>query len=326
MKVFISWSGERSQGLAMALREWLPLVLHYVEPWLSQADIEAGKRWGVEVAKELDASAFGITCVTTENINSPWILFEAGALAKSMPEGRVVPLLLDVDFGDISGPLAQFQAKKIDKQGLSDVISSINKTETDPVAEGRLGELFEALWPKLEKSIEGIPENPNPKKPTRPQHEILEELVASVRSLDIRYREAMDEGMSAGRRKNHPGQWMMLDEMFHMISKDSRDPIHILLISSMFKEDFPWLYELGAEAYREMKAGHATEARDAQGKFLNAVELLRRGPFPMEEFGFDRRGLHMLMHQVDRFRLDFKQEEVERQRTKRRRVLPDKGG
>lgn len=32
MKVFISWSGERSQALAQALRDWLPLVLHFVEP------------------------------------------------------------------------------------------------------------------------------------------------------------------------------------------------------------------------------------------------------------------------------------------------------
>ena len=34
MHVFISWSGERSKALAVALRDWLPLVLHYVEPWV----------------------------------------------------------------------------------------------------------------------------------------------------------------------------------------------------------------------------------------------------------------------------------------------------
>lgn len=43
MKVFISWSGERSHALGDALHDWIPLVLHYVEPWLSQADIEAGQ-------------------------------------------------------------------------------------------------------------------------------------------------------------------------------------------------------------------------------------------------------------------------------------------
>lgn len=56
MKVFISWSGERSQALALALRDWLPLVLHYVEPWLLEADVSAGDRWVQAVAKELEAS------------------------------------------------------------------------------------------------------------------------------------------------------------------------------------------------------------------------------------------------------------------------------
>src|SRR5438309_2275444 len=60
MKVFISWSGERSHALAMALRDWLPLVLHYVEPWLSEADVAAGDRLAQAVAKELESSNFGI--------------------------------------------------------------------------------------------------------------------------------------------------------------------------------------------------------------------------------------------------------------------------
>jgi hypothetical protein len=45
MKVFISWSGERSQILAQKLYEWVPMVLQSVTPWLSQADIAAGDRW-----------------------------------------------------------------------------------------------------------------------------------------------------------------------------------------------------------------------------------------------------------------------------------------
>ena len=108
MKIFVSWSGERSHSLAEAVYEWLPLVLHYVAPWLSNADIEAGERWANEVAKELENSNFGIISVTRENVASPWILFEAGALAKSLQGSRVIPLLLDLEFRDITGPLAQF--------------------------------------------------------------------------------------------------------------------------------------------------------------------------------------------------------------------------
>lgn len=112
-KVFISWSGERSRELAQALHGWIPLVLHNVEPWLSEADIEAGERWAEVVAKELSDSNFGVICVTRENVASPWILFEAGALAKTMQGSRVIPLLLDLEFTDITGPLAQFRPRKL---------------------------------------------------------------------------------------------------------------------------------------------------------------------------------------------------------------------
>jgi hypothetical protein len=59
-----------------------------VKPWLSQADISAGDRWAQEVAKELESSKFGIICVSLENLNSAWILFEAGALPKPLQGAR----------------------------------------------------------------------------------------------------------------------------------------------------------------------------------------------------------------------------------------------
>jgi hypothetical protein len=142
MKIFISWSGERSKSLAQAFREWLPLVLHYVEPWLSEADIDAGERWAQSVAKELATSNFGIICVTSENIISPWVLFEAGALTKSLETSRVIPLLLDLELSDISGPLAQFQAKKLSRAGISEVIQSIQKASEHPIPETRAKQLF----------------------------------------------------------------------------------------------------------------------------------------------------------------------------------------
>ena len=145
MKVFISWSGQRSHALADALHDWIPLVLHYVEPWVSQADIAAGQRWADQVAKELEASNFGIVCVTRDNVTSPWALFEAGALAKSMQDSRVIPLLLDLEIGDITGPLAQFQAKKVDRTGLSEVIGSLNQLAPQRVPDDRVRQLFDAL-------------------------------------------------------------------------------------------------------------------------------------------------------------------------------------
>jgi hypothetical protein len=164
MKLFISWSGERSKAMAFALRDWFPLVLHYVEPWLSEADIEAGSRWADEVAGQLEASNFGVICVTRENLAAPWILFEAGALAKSIQGSRVVPLLLDLDFREISGPLAQFQAKKVERDGLLEVVQSINQIAAQGVPEDRYRQLFNALWPDLKTKVDVIPESGLPSR------------------------------------------------------------------------------------------------------------------------------------------------------------------
>lgn len=215
MKIFISWSGDRSQKLAEALREWLPLVLHYAKPWLSKSDIEAGERWGVEVAKELQESNFGIICVTKDNLASPWILFESGALAKSMEDGRVIPLLLDLDFKEISGPLAQFQAKKADQAGIRELVVSLNKSAQEPDPEDRLAKIFDPLYTDLGKMIAEIPTGDTSHKQIRPQGEILEELVSGVRSVEMRVREFMDDEPSRHRRirrRFHPG---MFKELTH---------------------------------------------------------------------------------------------------------------
>jgi hypothetical protein len=57
MKVFISWSGERSFALANALRRWLKLAVQSIEPWVSSKDIVAGQRWGYVLGKNLPIPA-----------------------------------------------------------------------------------------------------------------------------------------------------------------------------------------------------------------------------------------------------------------------------
>jgi hypothetical protein len=93
MKIFISWSGMRSQKLANKLRGWLPLVLQNVTPYMSSGDIPAGTRWLRSVSSELDTCNFGILCITPENLRAPWIHFEAGALSKALDNSHVVPML-----------------------------------------------------------------------------------------------------------------------------------------------------------------------------------------------------------------------------------------
>ncbi|HSY52715.1 MAG TPA: toll/interleukin-1 receptor domain-containing protein [Thermoanaerobaculia bacterium] len=301
MKIFISWSGERSQLLAQALHAWLPLVLHYVKPWLSEADVAAGDRWAQAVAKELESSNFGVICVTPENLGSPWVLFEAGALAKSMQGTKVIPLLFNLEFSDISGPLAQFQAKKFERGGLAEVVHSINQSADQPVPEDRARQLFTALWPELEKQLESVPNQASTEKHMRPQHEILEELVTGVRGLDARVRDL--EGVvselsprSRRRRLRHFDP-MMFEEMAHMMSGEGDDPISLLMFGALLRDDFPWLHEILSEAYREVRDGDSKAGQKAIERLRRVIKMLSRGPF-MEEFVGSSKETHMMMMEL----------------------------
>src|SRR5512137_1653189 len=109
MKVFISWSGERSRKMASALAKWLPDIFQDLETWMSADDIDAGQRWASNLGEQLESTHFGIIALTPENLNTPWLLFEAGSLAKVTNRAKVVPYSLRLSPTDIPFPLAQFQ-------------------------------------------------------------------------------------------------------------------------------------------------------------------------------------------------------------------------
>lgn len=304
VKVFISWSGKRSQALAQALREWLPLVLHYVEPWVSESDIAAGDRWAQSIAGELEASNFGILCITPENLNSQWVLFEAGALAKSMQEAKVIPLLFGLEFSDITGPLAQFQAKKVEQNGLNEVIQAINKVSEDKTPEDRARPLFTALWPQFSEALSAIPEQAPTEQHSRPHTEILEELVTGVRGLDARMQdltgEMVERGFRSSRRKHRRFHPMMFEEMADMASDGEGDPMSLLFLAGMVRDDMPWLSEMLTELYREIKNGGPSEQERAIHKLRRMMKMLDRGPF-MRDLAGGSKETYMMMREMPMF-------------------------
>ena len=183
MKVFISWSGKRSQALANMLRDWLPNVIQAIKPWMSDVDIDKGSRWSKDIAFQLEESKVGIICLTPENLEAPWILFEAGALSKSLEKSYVCPFLFKIDPSDIKGPLVQFQATKANKNDTQKLLHTINQAlEGEAIPKEKLDEAFEVWWPKFEQNLENIPDIETIKEPKRSDREILEEILELVRT------------------------------------------------------------------------------------------------------------------------------------------------
>jgi hypothetical protein len=184
MKVFISWSGDMSKAVAEALRDWLPLVIQAVEPWVSSHDIERGVRWSPVLTKELEQTKVGIICLTPDNLEAPWILFEAGALSKTVDATFVCPFLFRVENSDLEGPLAQFQTTKAQKDDTRELMHTINKSlGASALREGALDRAFEKWWPDLEQRLGGIPIiSAVANIPKRTDRQILDEILELVRN------------------------------------------------------------------------------------------------------------------------------------------------
>ena len=186
MKVFISWSGPLSHKMALILREWLPSVIQTVEPFLSTEDIEKGTRWFAELTSELQTTEFGITCLTTENLTSPWILFEAGALSKAIDSSRVCTLLIGLSPSDVQGPLAQFQATLPNKEDVHKLVKSINSALGERHLEVTLlDRVFDKWWDDFQERYLKPWKLPGPPDPSqkRSTEDILEEVLSLCRSM-----------------------------------------------------------------------------------------------------------------------------------------------
>ena len=155
-RVFISWSGNRSLLVATALRGWLKMMVQSIDPWFSGKDIPPGHRWSMLLGEELQSSTFGIVCVTPENVNSPWLLFEAGAISRSLAEGRVVPLLLGLTQSELKGPLSQFQALQATKDGIKRLVEALHAMTSSGVSSEEQQTLFNALWPQFESQLTSL--------------------------------------------------------------------------------------------------------------------------------------------------------------------------
>ena len=148
MKVFISWSGEGSPShqVALILRDWLPSVIQAVKPFVSCEDIDKGTRGLVTIDSELQETACGVICLSRANFERPWINYEAGVLSKQIADAksRVMPLLIDLDNSDLTGPLTQPQTTRLkDKADVYKMVASVNRAlGDDALADNVLGSTF----------------------------------------------------------------------------------------------------------------------------------------------------------------------------------------
>ncbi|MBY5716285.1 hypothetical protein HFO33_06725 [Rhizobium leguminosarum] len=156
MRIFASWSGEESKRIAELLKTWIPSVIQDAEVYVSSQDIGKGERWLNSVSNNLAEIDFGIIVVTKTNVTAPWILFEAGALSKSV-KGIVAPLLCGVEnFEAAKSPLTQFQYVRPVADEMRDLMVQVNAFSAKPLDQTRVEVAFAKWWPDFESAYRAI--------------------------------------------------------------------------------------------------------------------------------------------------------------------------
>ncbi len=153
-KIFLCWSKSRSRAIAEAWAKLLPELIQGVQPVLS-TEFQKGKEWSRLLRRDLDQARAGIVFLTPENVDAPWIHFEAGALATAVGnrEGDVFTYVYGFDPGRLAGPLSAYHstiATKDDTQRLvSDLCAALGRKPPDE-------RTYDAAWAKFQTVLDNI--------------------------------------------------------------------------------------------------------------------------------------------------------------------------
>lgn len=260
MKVFISWSGKLSYKVAEAFNDWLPQVIQSVETFFSP-EIEKGKKWLTEIPLALEECDFGIICLTPNNLDEPWILFESGALAKKLNKSNVATFIVDLDSTDVEFPLAMFQDTKFEKEEVFKLVQSVNNN----ISKGNLKPdvlktAFEKFWPDLEKRINEALASKDIKKAEkrkRPNSDLLTEILQIVRGMQGDFSKSKIVRLSDLTRKE---QRPLSKKEFvnKILSIDTNNTVDYGLIQPLMEK---WLheYELSNQASESLKFKNVEE-------------------------------------------------------------------
>ncbi|MDH6534976.1 TIR domain-containing protein [Parabacteroides sp. 52] len=337
MKVFISWSGNQSHKVALVFRDWLPSVIQSIEPYVSSEDIDKGARWSTDIAKELEDSTFGILCVTRENLEAPWLSFEAGALSKTIDNSFVSPFLFDIKRSEVSGPILQFQSTIFQKEDIKKLLGTLNKACGEGnIPEARLNKAFEVWYPTLEeelnkiKNIEEAPDEPKDQNIALSHSaEILEEILdlsrnnqRLLRNPDTKVYESLEELKKITEehinridrnfemdihRISKRFKPMFVEELLHISMREGKNPYGFLIALSFFKQDFPWIYDAGKELLDILKSKTDKESKaDAIHDFKGMLDFTFEHPMMRELYGSKKDYMiymkempYMLMRYID---------------------------
>jgi len=163
--IFISFSKQHTNRVGTIFKSVLDQLYDQknVSTFLSSKSLFYGDDFRDEIARNLSIARCGISILTPENkLSSPWLMYEAGALAIKAREngGKLLPFLFCRERQDVESPLTQIQSPEYqpdDHNNQKDIIEffqAINKTLSDnnKLSDSEIRTFIVDLWNESLKS------------------------------------------------------------------------------------------------------------------------------------------------------------------------------
>lgn len=119
-------------------------------------------------------------------MDSPWLHFEAGAVANN-EDAFICTFLYDITEANVKPPLSEFQNTKNSKEDIFKLLKTINgqigKSGSKVLKEANLSISFDTFWPKLKEKLDKTPIATDIDIDPRTDREIIEEILQNTRSL-----------------------------------------------------------------------------------------------------------------------------------------------
>lgn len=262
--------------------------------------IEYGVEWYPQLMKKLNDASDVVCLLTQRSLERPWILFEAG-VARGKLDTPVYGIALGIPLNRAnSGPFAQFQNCADGEDELTKLVTQlvgrIPGAEPDPEALRMQVRTFKQRADTALKHMKETPEPANEEHPEASVAKLFEEVKVMFQDLPLRIERRVVEPSRYRRwRRFHP---MMIEELASVCGISPDDPVGILVIASLVRDDLPWLYELAMEVYRASKMGDsgASEYAEHTERLRKAIDITFRGPF-LEDLGMSKE-LHMVLREM----------------------------
>ncbi|GAA3920946.1 TIR domain-containing protein [Chitinophaga oryziterrae] len=238
--------------------------------------IEYGQEWYPAIMDKIDEASDVVCLLTKHSVDRPWILYEAG-VAKGKLDKKVIGIALGIPLSSaIGGPFAQFQNNDGDVESITKLVLELVKKvpglDPDPLLVRQLVENFVKKAADITNKIKNTKNEKVDKDDENSVAKLFEEVKIMFDSLPGRIENRLDPESRKRKRRFHP---MLMEDMFHLSMSDDDPSIGFLMIIGLYKEDFPWFYEIGMETYRGLRTSKSSiEKEKLIRSFEHATDML----------------------------------------------------